>query len=92
MVLEKYDNDIVLLVMEDCMGCKSIKNLLKEEIERGFIKVLDVYKDPDAKNIIEEVKEKLEISYVPTLLKIRRTSSGYEVCNITEEKCETVKV
>jgi hypothetical protein len=51
-----------------------------------------VYKDPDAKNIIEEVKEKLEISYVPTLLKIRRTSSGYEVCNITEEKCETVKV
>jgi hypothetical protein len=86
--LKKYDNEIILLSMEECLGCRSIKHLLKEEVESGFIKVLDVHRDPDAKKIIEEVKDKMEINYVPTLLKIRSMEKGFEVCNISEGRCE----
>lgn len=55
---------LVMLVVEGCPHCKRAKEAFKDEIERGEIEVMDVYKDEGAM----ELASKLGINAVPTFV------------------------
>jgi hypothetical protein len=90
-MLEKYDKKTVMLAHKGCWGCRRAQHVLKDEIDKNILTVLDVTEE-DTQKLINKLKEKMSLYYVPTILRIEMTKPNtFKVCNVETGSCVEVE-
>lgn len=71
---------LYLLTHEDCGGCETAKEMFKDVIDNGKVKVINC--DPNRNDEACDIIESLFIDKVPSLIKVEKHEEGYLVCDI----------
>ena len=78
------DNEFILITGQGCPACGQAKEMLKDKIESGRVKVLDLMKDDEALNLIQ----KHDIRGVPKIILKDKVTGFTESCDLSAD-CKT---
>ena len=70
--------DIKMLVAEGCPHCAEAKEILKDKINSGQIKVMDIYEDESAFKIAQD----LNVTGVPSMIVTDKVTKVTDVCQL----------
>lgn len=77
----KDNYDLTMITSEGCPHCAEAKELLKDKIESGRIRILDVSKDNDAL----ELAKKYNVEAVPTVIVNDKITNIGEACDLKRD-------
>lgn len=80
MTVTNNDKEVSFFVHRDCGHCKDFKELNKEAIAQGKIKLLDVAVNEEA----NKLATKLNVQFVPTPLVKNMATGTEQVCQLSQ--------